>query len=112
MELQQGWKEGFTVVSPLQIPVTVRLALSCIVCNIPASRKVSGFLGHSAALGCNKCLKRFECSFGQSTNYSGFDWEHWELRTGETHHKHVQEVMKETTKTGIAAAKAKLGVHY
>ena len=112
LELQQAWKEGFIVMSPHQIPVTVRLALSCVACDIPASRKVSGFLGHSASLGCNKCLKRFECSFGQSTNYSGFDREHWVLRTGETHRERVLEILKETTKTGIAAAEAKLGVRY
>ena len=40
--------------------VRVRLALSCVVCDIPASRKVCGFVGHNARLGYNKCLKQFE----------------------------------------------------
>lgn len=47
-ELQQAWNEGFTVMSPHQNPVKVRLALCCVACDIPASRKVSGFLGHCA----------------------------------------------------------------
>ena len=46
-ELEQAWNEGFTVLSPHRIPVKVRLALSCVACDIPASPKVSGFLGHS-----------------------------------------------------------------
>ena len=43
LELQQAWNEGFTVMSPHQFPITVKLALSCVACDIPASRKVSGF---------------------------------------------------------------------
>ena len=112
LELQQAWNEGFTVMSPHNIPVKVRLALCCVCCDIPASRKVSGFLGHSASLGCNKCYKRFESSFGQNTDYSGFDRECWELRTGVSHRQRVEEVKKETTKCGIAAAESRLGVRY
>ncbi|XP_062513401.1 uncharacterized protein LOC134189178 [Corticium candelabrum] len=33
--------------------------LLCVACDIPASRKVGGFLSHSARLGCNKCLQNF-----------------------------------------------------
>lgn len=40
LELQEAWETGFTVVSPQNIPITVRLALSCVSCDIPASRKV------------------------------------------------------------------------
>ena len=35
----------------------VRCALLCASCDIPAGRKVCGFIGHSGCLGCSKCLK-------------------------------------------------------
>ena len=35
-ELNEAWKVGLTVMSPDQIPVTIRLALSCISCDIHA----------------------------------------------------------------------------
>ena len=111
-ELEEAWKNGFSLMNAHQVPITVRLALSCIACDIPASRKVSGFLGHTASLGCNKCYKKFNASFGQPCDYSGFDRNNWPLRTGQLHRQHVQEVLKETTKTGISAAESKHGVRY
>ena len=48
-ELKQGWERGFTVVAE-GVEMTIRVTLSCIACDIPASRKVSGFVGHNAAL--------------------------------------------------------------
>ena len=78
----------------------------------PCSRKISGFLCHTASLGCNKCYKKFNASFGQPYDYSGFDRNNWPLRTGQLHRQHVQEVLKETTKTGISAAESRHGVRY
>ena len=111
-ELEEAWKNGFSLMNAHQVPITVRLALSCIACDIPASRKVSGFLGHTASLGCNKCYKKFSASFGQPCDYSVFDRNNWPLRTGQLHRQHVQEVLKETTKTGISAAESRYGVRY
>ena len=50
----------------------VRCALLCCACDLPAGRKVCGFLGHSASLGCSKCLNSFKGTVG-NMNYSGFD---------------------------------------
>lgn len=60
-ELHKLWNGVLlTAVLPCgEMPIRVRAALSCVVCDIPASRKVCGFLGHNAKLGCNKCLKVF-----------------------------------------------------
>ena len=69
LELEEAWKEGFIVKSPQGIEITVRLALSCVSCDIPASRKVCGFLGHNASLGCNKCLKKFDVTFATRANF-------------------------------------------
>ena len=35
------------------------MALGCVSCDIPVTRKVCGFLGHNSRLGCNKCYKQF-----------------------------------------------------
>ena len=35
----------------------VRCAIICCSCDLPAGRKLCGFLGHSAHLGCSKCKK-------------------------------------------------------
>ena len=110
LELQEAWTTGFKVSSPHGIPVTIKLALSCVACDIPASRKVSGFLGHSAALGCSKCLKNFGNHIDDTRNYSGYDEETWVKRDVTTHRKQVDEIAKETTKTGTSAAESEYGV--
>ena len=51
-ELKQGW---FPVTTSEGVNVNIRAALSCIACDIPASRTVSGLIGHNASLACNKC---------------------------------------------------------
>jgi len=43
-----------------------------VTCDLPAGRKVCGFLSHSATLGCSKCLKEFPGAVGNK-DYSGFD---------------------------------------
>ncbi len=90
LELQEAWNTGFTVMSPQKLPITVRLALSCVSCDIPASRKVCGFLSHNSCLGCNKCLKKFDVPFAGRTNYSGYDRANWTKRTKEDHHMCVK----------------------
>ena len=55
-ELKQLWS-GVLITNSLGLPIMVRAALICVACDIPASRKVSGFLSHSAYHGCSRCLK-------------------------------------------------------
>ena len=58
--------------SAAEAAVIVRAALSCVACNIPAARKVCGFVGHNARLACSKCLKVFETeAFGDKPDFSG-----------------------------------------
>ena len=112
LELQEAWNTGLTVLSPHGIPITIKLALSCVACDIPASRKVSGFLGHNATLGCNKCLKKFGIAVGEKSNFGGFDRQNWPIRTVFTHRQDVTKVTKETTKVGIQNAESKYGVRF
>ena len=108
-ELKEFWKG---VVIPIQrgdvvISINVRLALSCVSCDIPASRKVCGFLGHFAKLACNKCLKEFK-----QHDYSGYRREEWIVRVNGVHREQCKEILKETTKTGIQQMESKYGVRY
>ena len=49
-------------------------------CDIPASRKVSGFVGHDAYRACSRCLKAFPTkNFGGKPDFSGIDWDKWPL---------------------------------
>ena len=57
----------------------IRCALLCCACDLPAGRKVCDFLGHSATLGCSKCLKSFKGTVG-NMDYSGFDRHSWPMR--------------------------------
>ena len=76
----------------------VHAALICTVCDIPASRKVSGFVSHSAYRGCSRCLKPFPTkAFGEKADYSGFDRSTWEPRCNSSHrfyaNKHKDSVL-------------------
>lgn len=69
-------------------------------------------MGHNAALGCNKCLKKFNVQFSQATDYSGYDKDDWSLRSREQHLSDVKKTRNEVTKTGKKSAESKLGVRY
>lgn len=111
LELKECWQHGFSLMSYKNTPICVKAALSCITCDIPATRKVCGFLGHNATLGCNKCLKEYSKE-GNSTNYAGYNREGWVERSFRQHINSVKEVLKEKTKTGQKAKESELGVRY
>ena len=89
----------------------VRCALLCCACDLPAGRKVCGFLGHSASLGCSKCMKSFKGTVG-NMNYSGFDRSTWPLRTNTLHRQNVQLVQQSKTKTEQNHRESQLGCRY
>lgn len=84
-ELKQLW-DGVVMNSASDTPVIVRAALLCTCCDIPAARKVSGFVGHSAYRACSCCLKPFPtAAFREKPYYSGFCRGMWLPRTTESH---------------------------
>ena len=95
------------------VSVKVRAFLSQVVCDIPGCRKVLALPGHSARLGCSKCLKAFEItSFGDKPNYSGFDRSHWPLRDKVNHTAHALEYAAATTKAEQKRITSEHGVRY
>ncbi|KAL5494053.1 hypothetical protein EMCRGX_G015323 [Ephydatia muelleri] len=69
-ELKVLWSEGMVINMPDNPGQQVHLkaGLLCVACDIPAARKVCGFLGHMAKLGCSKCTKEFHinCETGHA----------------------------------------------
>ncbi len=59
----------------------IRCAIICIACDLPAARKVTGFLGHSANLGCSHCFQNFGTGIFGKQNYGGFNRDTWVPRT-------------------------------
>ena len=93
-ELNQLWV-GIVMQTPQNISLVVRAALMCVACDIPAARKVCGFVPCNAFLGCTKCSKPFPTtSFGEKPDYSGFDKINWTPRSSElrSHHAYLHEV--------------------
>ena len=92
-ELQQLWKPGVQYVS---LPTVLRAAVLCVACDVPAARKVCGFLGHTARLGCSKCLKEFVTgSFGDKVNYGGFS--ECSARNESDHREQAQRSLEKNT---------------
>ena len=94
---------------------TLRVRIICTSSDIPATRKLCGFLSHSANLGCSKCLKYFPTmSFNGSRkrNYSGFDRDTWTPRTNEQHRSNAQKILAVQVKSKREALEKKLGCRY
>ena len=91
--------------------LVVKCVLLCVACDLPAVRKVCGFLSCNAAFGCSKCMKRFPGSVG-NMNFSGFDRSNWPHRTNQAHRKSVNELKKCLTKSSQAAKESKIGSRY
>ena len=90
--------------------VFVRAALICVACDVPAARKVCGFVGHQALHGCSKCLKEFPTKkFGDK---SGFDRENWTLRDRDTHRRHANDHRSAKTQSARKAIEREYGCRY
>ena len=106
-----GWK--IPTNHPVLKHVTVRLCVGCVSSDIPATRKLCGFLGHAARLGCNKCLTSFPTArFGEKPDFSGFNRDEWDLRTKNGHISSCMEIQNATSKTSLESLEAQYGVRY
>ena len=111
-ELKALWKGVRLVSSQSTIPLVFKAALLCTSSDIPASRKLCGFKGHSAELGCSRCLKMFPGSFGEKRNYSGFDEENWQKRNNNKHRRQASRISQCKTKKDGEKLSRKYGINY
>ena len=64
-ELNGLWRGISMSTSLSAVPLKVFAALICVAADIPATRKVCGFVGHSASRACSKRFKFFTGGFGE-----------------------------------------------
>ena len=110
-DLKRYWNGVELNVASLRCRKIIRCALLCVACDVPAGRKVCGFLSHNAHLGCSRCFKRFSGTVG-AMNYSGFDRNNWPPRTGARHANDACSLLNMRTKTELQKAESDLGCRY
>ena len=59
-----------------------------------------------------KCYKKFQSNGAGNVDYSGYNRDTWQKRDCDSHRHNCQQVMKETTKTGIRKKESELGARY
>ena len=89
-----------------------KCALLGVACDLPAARKVCGFLSYSANLGCSRYFQAFSRGFGVRNCYDNFERQKWVLRTNSQHHSDVSKVQKCTSKTQRDKKESELGCRY
>ena len=73
----------------------------------------SGFLGHSARLGCNKCVKEFPTeSFGKKPDFSGYERTEWEVRTKDKHKQVCSRLLQCNSKSQLESLETESGIRY
>ena len=89
----------------------VRCALLCAACDLPAGRKLCGFLSFNARLGCTRCWKEFPGEVGDR-DYSGFDRENWKPRENKDHIEYGEKLLSCTTKAEQHHLESSTGYRY
>ena len=93
--------------------ITIRIALICVMCDIPACRKVCGFAGHSACRGCSKCMKEFPSGvFQNKMDHSGYDQDTWDLRSNSDYKIQSEQYLQAATKIAKKNIVTQFGVRY
>ena len=107
-ELWQGKELKIYNVSGTRL---VRCALLCASCDLPAGRKLCGFLSYMAHKGCSRCLKKFSGSPGEM-DFSGFERDTWVKRTELEHRQVISELSLCSTKSAVTLKESKTGYRY
>ena len=76
---------------------------SVLSSDIPATRKVAGFVGHNAHKACSRCLKPFP-RVGDHTDCSGFDRDTWPKRSHAIHCEYARKGSNKRGKKGTGEA--------
>ena len=111
-ELLKLW-QGVIMNTSQGVDVFVRAALLCCACDIPAARKVCGFVGHSALKGCSKCLLEFPtANFGEKADYTNIDRSQWISRTKNDHKSQALKHKYATTRSEEKIIEKERGCRY
>lgn len=86
----------------------IRCALLSVACDLPAGRKVCGYLAHSAHLRCSRCFKMFKGEVS-SMDYSGFQRENWNLRTSAVHRQATMKLRSVSTRSALQEGESESG---
>lgn len=100
-ELNEAWCKEFILIKSRKSKNQLkrfRLALLCVGCDVPASRKLCGFYGHMANLGCNKCKIHFPGVLGEKI-FGDFDRSEWHSRSNDDHREICRKIAKCSTKS-------------
>ena len=113
-DLKELWEDGIEVChsgSP-SVPENFFAAVLLVACDVPAARKLCGFLGLGARRGCSKCKKEFIPGehFGSKMNFGGF--ENCLLRTNIEHRCEAREILAEDKYQGREDKQTKYGTWY
>ena len=87
----------------------VRCAIICCSCDLPAGRKLCGFLSYNARLGYSKCKKEFSSTVFGNQDFSGFNRGAWTPRTNAIHRTESESLLLCTSKSHLRN-KVSLGV--
>ncbi|XP_035679990.1 uncharacterized protein LOC118418252 [Branchiostoma floridae] len=112
-ELKFLWEQGVSFTTHMSpcFPLKFRAALLCCAADIPAARKLCGFLGHAAKLGCSKCKKEFK-RVDNKADYSGFERDTWPLRTDTEHRRQAQVINRCTNNAERLRLEKQFGTRY
>ena len=110
-ELLSLW-QGLTFKTCSNSTVNVRGALLCVACDIPAARKISGFLSFKANFGCTRCYSNFGTGVFGKQDFSGFDCDKWVPRSVERHRKDIESILECSTKTARERKESEFGCRY
>ena len=91
-ELNSLWTEGFTLLKNGD-RIIIHAALLATVCDIPATAKIGGFVGHASKHACWKCSKVFP----YDASLKRFSFSGVQLAPLRDHDTHKQNALKTLT---------------
>ena len=110
-ELKLLWK-GVPVNTHGNTVENIKAALLCCSSDIPAARKLCGFIGHSANRGCSHCYTFFPGGFGEKKDYTNLDRESFQTRTDNQHRRDATRISKCKTVKDKQRLESRLGTRY
>ena len=110
-ELNKLWTDGIVVKAYDSVELQIfRGALLCVGCDVPAARKVCGFMGHASNRGYSKCTKLFPGSVNTKIHFSGF--EPCPARTNFEHRQQAEEGINQTSAGNFFNTEQKYGTRF